>query len=84
MCWFSQIVEYVKSLKKSNHGTKTDQNIKCKPGRSIVVTGYGPYRGITINPSWEAVKILKNNMAWLRNLFKYLAFQNQHEEFVPH
>ena len=60
MCWFSQIVEYVKSLKKSNHGTKTDQNIKCKPGRSIVVTGYGPYRGITINPSWEAVKILKN------------------------
>ena len=60
MCLFSQIVEYVKSLKKSNHGTKADQNIKCKPGRSIVVTGYGPYRGITINPSWEAVKILKN------------------------
>ena len=37
-----------------------DQNSKCKPVPSIVVTGFGPFMNIEINPSWEAVKQLKD------------------------
>ena len=37
-----------------------EQNGKCKPNRSIVVTGYGPFGDHKINASWEAVKQLKD------------------------
>lgn len=37
-----------------------DQNGKCNPNRSIVVTGYGPFGDHKINASWEAVKQLKD------------------------
>ena len=37
-----------------------DQNEKCNPNRSIVVTGYGPFGDHKINASWEAVKQLKD------------------------
>ena len=36
-----------------------DLNRECKPNKSIVVTGYGPFGDHKINASWEAVKRLK-------------------------
>ena len=34
-------------------------NGECKPNKSIVVTGYGPFGDHKVNASWEAVKSLK-------------------------
>ena len=36
-----------------------DSNGECKPNKSIVVTGYGPFGDHKVNASWEAVKSLK-------------------------
>ena len=62
MCFFHRLLNKLKCYLIENFITEQekDQNSKCKPDRSIVVTGFDPYFNIDPNPSWEAVKILKD------------------------
>jgi pyroglutamyl-peptidase len=51
-------------LSKSN---KTDQDRKMereknRRAKKVLVTGYGPFRDILVNPSWQAVKALPHTL----------------------
>ena len=62
MCFVHRLFNKLKSylIKNVIKKQEKDQNSKCKPDPSIVVTGFGPFYNIKINPSWEAVKKLKD------------------------
>lgn len=30
----------------------------------VLVTGFGPFRSVLVNPSWEVAKALKNDLEW--------------------
>ena len=32
----------------------------------VLVTGFGPFRSVMVNPSWEVAKVLKNYLEWTR------------------
>lgn len=32
----------------------------------VLITGFGPFRSVTINPSWEVAKALKTYIEWTR------------------
>lgn len=32
----------------------------------VLITGFGPFRSVLVNPSWEVAKALKNYLEWTR------------------
>lgn len=31
---------------------------------TVLITGFGPFRNVLVNPSWEVAKVLKTNLEW--------------------